>query len=276
MVALGLVRRPEIPPGGLVRSVSLAVLRSGALEGAQVVSDNPNVTGRVVPSASENKATLEVSLLPAVPAGQLQARLTLRLAGGHDLSLPVSALVVAPSAPAASSLPAPGKAAPPFTLVDADGKRRSLPSDLKDRPAALFFFCGCPWCAEVAREWGTLQRGNALTAPAGSAGAPPTPAPVTIVVYSGTAAEAKALLKETGLDAGQTWLLPDPELRVTQNLYHSEPCPRVFILDRGGSVRYVNAGPDDKPREAPAAVIAAKALTALRTTGTPIRASQSK
>jgi peroxiredoxin len=163
-----------------------------------------------------------------------------------------------------AALPSLGRPAPAFTLTDADGKARSL-SEWEGRPVALFFFCGCSWCAEVAKEWGLRQREQ------GPNGAAP---PLTVIVYSGDAAEAKALAKESGLDARATVLLCDPDLRVTQDIYHSEPCPRVFVLDGQRTVRYVNAGPDDRPREAPAAVIAAKALAALRGANAPFSAAQ--
>lgn len=197
-------------------------------------------------------------------------------------------MVQAP-APHASSggrgegLPRDGGAAPPFTLLDASGRKRTPLTEFRGRPVALFFFCGCSWCADVAREWAALQRGGALlpseppsvpparkatgkpakkaARPAASPIAPA--APITVLVYQGTAQEGEALALQAGLDPAQTVLLPDPDLRIT-GVYQADPCPRVLVIDTRGIVRYVNRGPDDKPREAPAALIAARSLGALR------------
>src|SRR5262245_40132676 len=75
--------------------------------------------------------------------------------------------------------PAPGvgSIAPAFTLADVEGKKRSL-AEFHGRRVALFFFCGCSWCAAVAKEWGPLQRGGALE----EKGVKP---PVTVIVYEG-------------------------------------------------------------------------------------------
>jgi peroxiredoxin len=207
------------------------------------------------------------------PVGQPAARLS--LTGALDPGVAPSRHVpaVAPetasqAADAPSALPPVGGPAPTFTLADAEGKTRAL-AEGKGRPIALFFFCGCSWCADMAKEWATLQQGHALTGTASMH-------PLTVIVYSGTAAEAKDLAKASGLDLGQTLLLCDPDLHVTQDLYHSEPCPRVFVLDGRGVVRYVNAGPDDKPREAPATVIAAKTLSALRAASSPVSSEPGK
>jgi len=207
------------------------------------------------------------------PVGQPAARLSLIgiLDPGVSPSHHVPAVAPATASQATdvpSILPPVGGLAPAFTLADTEGKTRSL-AEGKGRPVALFFFCGCSWCADMAKEWATLQQGHALTSVASIP-------PLTVIVYSGTGAEAKEIAKASGLDLGQTMLLCDPDLHVTQDLYHSEPCPRVFVLDGRGVVRYVNAGPDDKPREASAAVIAAKTLSALRAASAPVSAIPSE
>jgi hypothetical protein len=128
---------------------------------------------------------------------------------------------------------------------------------------ALFFFCGCSWCRDVAKEWAILQRAGTLVEKEKKNGRP-----ATLVVYSGLdAAAARRLAAAAGLDRSQTTLLPDPEESVTEPIYHAEPCPRVFVLDERGSLRYTNNGEDDAPRKAPAAAIVARALDALRTGG---------
>lgn len=161
------------------------------------------------------------------------------------------------------------KAAMPFTLVDADGKKHSL-ADYQGRPVVLFFFCGCPWCVRCAQDWGRFQRGGALPSTAAAFG--PTAQrsrPLTLVVFSGDAAAAREFAMSTGLDHDQTVLLPDVTMHVTLDLYHAEPCPRVFVVDPHGLVHYTNNHKDDAPRQASEMVIASRALDALRACSVP-------
>ena len=173
------------------------------------------------------------------------------------------ALAVCTVAPTIAPLDSPAlkvetrRIAPVFTLADLAGKKRSL-SQYRGRPVALFFFCGCSWCTECAEEWGPLQRGGALPA----APAPAKP-PITLVVYSGDNTALRYSAARWGLDKDKTVLLPDPGMRVTK-VYKADPCPRVFILDGEGVVRYTNDHKDDRPREAPALVIVSRTIDALR------------
>jgi AhpC/TSA family len=164
-------------------------------------------------------------------------------------------LLRVPARRAERPAPAVGRAALPFTLTDTEGKKRSL-AEFHGRRVALFFFCGCSWCTEVARGWGPLQRGGAL----GEKGVKP---PITVIVYEGDAEAVRALAASAGLDPAQTILLPDPE-RTVARTYQAEPCPRVFVLDGKGVLRYTNNGTDDAPRKVPAIVIVSKTVDALR------------
>jgi peroxiredoxin len=163
---------------------------------------------------------------------------------------------------AADIAPATGHPAPAFVLSDVNGKKRSL-AEFRGRPVALFFFCGCSWCADVAREWATLQRSHALDqSHSGS-----LKAPITLIVYQGGVEEARSLAAAYGLDPAETVLLPDPQLTVTLQTYNADPCPRVFVVDRKGILRYSNTGKDDLARKAPAMVIVSRTIDALRAAG---------
>jgi len=177
--------------------------------------------------------------------------------------------------PPAATLPI----ATAFSLKDTDGKIVTLDS-FRGRPTVLFFFCGCSWCLDVARSWATLQHGNALpgadTPPVapkqGSASVAPPARPVrptTVIIYSSDREETAAFAKRSGLDTAQTIFLSDEDLHVTDDLYHADPCPRAFVLDAAGRIRYTNTGKDDQPRVAPADIIVAKTLNALRTADKP-------
>ena len=146
--------------------------------------------------------------------------------GSHCLAAP-------PSAP---PLPQLGQAAPAFTLPDAQGKPHALAS-YRGRSVLLFFYCGCEPCHECARAWADVQRSGELEATPtmaagkpetlqgamgkpeaaqGAAKKPPSKAtgaathpPLTLVVYTGAAADASRFIIETGLDAKQTLLLTE-------------------------------------------------------------------
>ena len=158
--------------------------------------------------------------------------------------------------PAASEMPAAaapteGQAAPLFTLADTDGRQRSL-AEFHGRPVAVFFFCGCPWCADCARQW------------AGAVRAQPVPADIpALIVFSGDAATARRFRRANGLDARRTVLLPDTTLAVTERRYRLNTCPRVFVLDAEGVIRYTNDHSSDTARVAPATVIVSRAAAAL-------------
>ncbi len=150
-----------------------------------------------------------------------------------------------------SVLPQTGHLAPPFTLTDTTGKPFVLTAT-RGRPLALFFFCGCPWCAEVAKAWGQTQRGARLPA-----------STETAVIFAGDKAAASDFAAKNGLDVSQTLLLPDPDSKVTETVYKSNSCPRAFVLDPKGVITYTNDHPDDQPRIAPAKIIVSHTLEAL-------------
>ena len=156
-----------------------------------------------------------------------------------------------------SDLPPVGTVAPRFRLPDAHtGKARSLPAK---RPIALFFFCGCSACHQVATAWATQQRANAL---------PPNTA--TVIVYqSSDPNEARSFARDTGLDTKQTAVLLDPDLCVTEKQYHALPCPRLFVLDAHGTIRFENTGNESISEPAP--VLVARCIAALQATGTTDR-----
>ena len=152
--------------------------------------------------------------------------------------------------------PQAGRPAPAFTLNDLSGKPHSL-SALKGRPVVLFFFCGCEYCYDLAKEWAATL--PALTPKKGAAKLQ------TVIVYTELEADsARTLAQTAGVEEKNALLLLDPDLTVARLRYHAEPCPRVFVLDARGVLRYTNNHPDDKPRLAAAAAIIAKIVDAVR------------
>lgn len=85
------------------------------------------------------------------------------------------------------------------------------------------------------------------------------------MVFSGTAEEARALAENNHLDLKQTVVLADTQRKVTDSLYKAEICPRAFVLDAKGVVRYTNNHKDDAPRQAPGMAICMRAIDTVRT-----------
>ena len=200
-------------------------------------------------------------------------------------------LAVPSSAP---PLPQLGQAAPAFTLPDAQGKPHALAS-YRGRSVVLFFYCGCEPCHECARAWADVQRSGELEAaptvaagkpeplqgatgkPKTAQGAAKKPAskaagaalpPLTLVVYTGAAADASRFVTETALDAKQTVLLMDDTDQAAER-YQALACPRAFVLDRRGILRYTNPSPADGAKALAATALVSRVLTELRRCDAP-------
>ena len=88
MLAFGVVRRGRPAVGHIVLSAQdAAIWRS-----AQIAADGPWVTARLAPSSS-GRRTLDVTLNSAAPAGSVQSQITVLLANGQRLRIPLSAYV---------------------------------------------------------------------------------------------------------------------------------------------------------------------------------------
>lgn len=136
-----------------------------------------------------------------------------------------------------SAVPATvGTAAPLFTHQDIEGKRRSLTS-MQGKPLVLFVFCGCEECKPVAERWAKLQKDGTLAPAFALNGEKVTP--LTLVLYVGDEKETRAFGTRIGFDPKQTVLFADPKLEVAR-AYDAMPCPRVFVLDAQGMIRYTN------------------------------------
>lgn len=123
-----------------------------------------------------------------------------------------------------------GEPAPDFALRDAEGRRWQL-AQLRQRRVLLLFFCGCAPCWKMA---------TALAQEA-----PSWQRVITLVVSHLDPAHVEAFRHNTGLRAHY---LADPFGDVGA-AYGSESCPRCWVIDEQGRVRYANrssldAGPE--------------------------------
>jgi len=225
------------------------------------MNHNPRLKSNLAHSSSALRAAALVALGLSLSSG----------AGAHTPAAP------APKAPATKSpatktpaaKPTP-KAAPGFTLPGSDGKTHSL-TEYRGRSTAIFFYCGCRWCHRHAASWSTVQRSGTLAQISsnqprnsnGSTQSKGNSAPMTLVVFLGDKQEVLDFAKETHLDLKQTVFLSDPDEKVS-SLYKAAPCPRVFVVDALGNIRYTNNEMGAESYKIPAPLITARTLDALR------------
>ena len=148
-----------------------------------------------------------------------------------------------------------GAPLPPLRLPRLDGKTFTL--DASDRRVMpIFFFCGCDDCYKVATEWCQMQRSGALKES--------YRIDATVVIYVDlSVVAAKALAEQIGWPGEQSILLLDRDNQV-RDLWKAEPCPRVFLRDSAGVLRYTNVHPYDAARKAAPPAIVAFTLDALK------------
>jgi peroxiredoxin len=170
--------------------------------------------------------------------------------------LVLSTKLLAADAPTqAKTTAVPGKESPAFTLKDADGKDKSL-ADFRGQSVPVYFFCGCRLCHKCARAWSEIERGGTLETK-------DKKAPPTLIIFHGDAAEARTFAEETQLDAKHNILLCDADEKVTQ-IYGAELCPRVFVVNRAGTLFYTNNEQGEDSYKIPAPLIVARTVDALR------------
>src|ERR1051325_7419064 len=124
----------------------------------------------------------------------------------------------------------------------------------KTAPSVTAFFCGCEPCHEAGKLWGRIQRSSELD----SAGK----GKITLV-FQGSVEAAKGFIDEVGLEPGKTFIVPDPQA-VKARANHALPCPRMFVRDSNGRLRYTNSRKDDAPQTGSASLMVARAVEALR------------
>jgi peroxiredoxin len=136
-----------------------------------------------------------------------------------------------------------GRAAPEFDLAVAgnDARHVSLVG-LRGRPVVVVFNCGCRACADFDRTLAT-------------AGQRITKAHVIAITSNRSAFEGRKLAQfreETGF----RWpVLVDRRMETTLR-YGSSECPRVWLVDGGGLIRYTGPGPSQTARAAVEALAA--------------------
>jgi peroxiredoxin len=141
--------------------------------------------------------------------------------------------------------------APDFALPDAADRMRRL-SEFEGKPAALLFLCGCSRCylmVGAVEEAEKQLRGER---------------PRRLVVWTLARSEAGFWQKRTGFSA--LFLFEKNSQGPVIQKYAGHPCPRVYVLDRRHSIRYISPSPEGnaEPRQ-----VVADLAAALREVSTP-------
>jgi peroxiredoxin len=134
---------------------------------------------------------------------------------GIELELKAGRLVHSP--------PRVGHTAPDFTLSGQKGNMVRL-SFLRKRPVLLCFFCRCPLCRTMATK---IAQTKALA----------DGTQVVVVASDAAVTDSDEFRQETGLQA--TYLSDSPP--VVGLRYRSEACPRCWLIDAAGVIRYSHA-----------------------------------
>jgi peroxiredoxin len=165
----------------------------------------------------------------------------------------LSALIVAgigialrsrgPALPVAAAI---GARAPEFKLevLGKPGEHLAL-SDLRGRPAIVIFNCGCRLCYDFNNAFKEVAPRMKDAQPVG----------IMMNHYSYAPGQVRNFRETTGF---QGPLLMDNKSATTLT-YNSTDCPRAWLIDRDGVIRYVN-----KDNKVPADVIARELLEAYR------------
>ncbi len=132
----------------------------------------------------------------------------------------------------------------------------SILSELKGHSVSIFYFCGCNRCHRCAELWAQMQRSGVL--PKDNK---------TVVVFMGPASQATSFQHDTNLLAANTILLADPQMKAEKQFGVTD-CPRVFIENTSGLVKFTNNQTDDGPMQKSPVVALTRAVSALNSSAT--------
>ena len=138
-----------------------------------------------------------------------------------------------------------GERAPEFDLLSV-GEDRSLRSaDLIGKPVIINFFCGCNFCSIVGKEW-VANRDKLGDA-------------VLVAVQSSHWTYSPDAVRDYRKKTGWTWPVLADMQRQMANRYNALTCPRLFVVDRQGIIRYASeAGASDEKQLVADALAAAQ------------------
>lgn len=139
-----------------------------------------------------------------------------------------------------------GQRAPDFNLLSVGEGHSIHLSELQGKPVIVNFYCGCNFCADVGKEWVKNKDKVGDVVIAG--------------VMTNHWSYAPAAVREYRRKTGWPWpILADLESDTARD-YNAYTCPRVFVIDGQGIIRYASRdGASNEKRLVAEALAAARA-----------------
>jgi peroxiredoxin len=139
-----------------------------------------------------------------------------------------------------------GQRAPDFNLLSVGEGHSIRLADLKGKPVIVNFYCGCSFCGMVGKEWVRNRDKVGDTA--------------IVAVMTNHWTYAPLAVRDYRKQTGWPWpILADLESETARN-YNALTCPRLFVIDGQGIIRYTNSdGVSDEQRLVAEALAAARA-----------------
>ena len=137
-----------------------------------------------------------------------------------------------------------GQRAPDFNLLSVGEGRSIRLADLQGKTVIVNFYCGCSFCGLVGKEW--VRNGDKL----GDV--------VLAAVMTNHWTYNPAAVRDFRKKTGWSWpILADLGSEAARN-YNALTCPRLFVIDGQGIIRYTNSqGVSDEKRLVAEALAAA-------------------
>jgi len=120
-----------------------------------------------------------------------------------------------------------GERAPAFDLLSVGQGRSIRLEDLQGKPVILNFYCGCNFCSIVGREW--VKNADSV----GDA--------VVLAVMTNHWTYNPPAVREYRKRTGWSWPVLADMSSQTATSFNALTCPRLFVIDRQGVIRYASA-----------------------------------
>ncbi|GEM_PF-3690008 len=146
--------------------------------------------------------------------------------------LSVMGLILALQSGETESFPMVGKPAPRLELRLADATPIEWKT-LQSRKTALFFFCPCEACHEVAKLWAQQEQKSK------NQKLKPDKMLQRLIVFAGDADAVLRFQAETGLVSSHIRYALDPDMKAALR-YDAMPCPRAFVWDMDSKVQWIS------------------------------------
>jgi peroxiredoxin len=140
-----------------------------------------------------------------------------------------------------------GHRAPEFNMLAVGEKRSIRSADLLGKPVIINFYCGCNFCSIVGEEW-VKNKDKVGDVP-------------VLAVMSNHWNYSPSAVKQYRARTGWPWPILADIGSQTTTLFNAHTCPKLFVLDHQGIIRFASGeGAADEKALVAAAVAAVEAV----------------